>query len=684
MGRVGILMKKWLCFSALCFSASSLTAEVLETVDVYGRSQSLIGDSVSASQGVVNKKDMQLRPIMRTGDILEFVPGMVVTQHSGTGKANQYFLRGFNLDHGTDFSTHFDGMPINMRTHGHGQGYTDLNFIIPEVVGQLNYKKGGYYADVGDFSGAGAAKFSSLKHVDNNLLELSLGENDYFRFLSLASINLGVGQLLAAFEYNEYAGPWVDIKEDLSKKNVFLKYQQDTFSLSLMAYDNGWNSADQIPGRAVKQGVIDQFGSIDKSVGGESSRYSVNAQWDDEIWKANAYWLRYEMDLWSNFTYFLDDPINGDQFNQYDKRDIVGANGTYHWSSNYLNKEFKNTLGVNIRYDLIDDVALHKTNKRQRIGTVRSDSVDQLSVGIFAETKIALGAQLDAVFGARYDYYDFTVDSNIQKNYFDYDLSANSGDRSDGLFSTKGSLIYRFLDEWETYVSIGQGFHSNDARGTTIKIDPLSGDVAKRVDPLVRSLSYEWGLRGFYTERLNTSLALWFLELDSELLFVGDAGNTEESGATERYGLEFTAYYHLNDQWMLDMEYAWTEASFKNKQAHGKNIPGAVGQVIQAGITAQLSGAWQASLRYRYYDKRPLNESGSVKSDDAQMLNAKLSYQQKTWYVDLSLLNVLDSDDHDVSYLYESQLPSEADAVEDIHYHVFEPRSVRVAIGYKF
>ena len=284
---------------------------------VNGRGQ-LIGEASSASEGYVSQQEIALRPLLRTGEVLEMVPGMVVTQHSGTGKANQYFLRGFNLDHGTDFATFVDGMPVNMRTHGHGQGYTDLNFVIPETLGSISYQKGSYYADVGDFSGAGSASLNTASHLDHGLLQLTAGQDNYYRALAMDSVEAAGGEWLYAVERNTYDGPWRDIDEDLDKTSLLLKHSRQLaggdWSVTFMGYDNSWNSADQIPERAVKSGLIDELGSLDDSVGGESSRYSLSTSWRRDGVQVSAYAIRYDMNLWSNFTYYLDDTSNGDQF----------------------------------------------------------------------------------------------------------------------------------------------------------------------------------------------------------------------------------------------------------------------------------------------------------------------------------------------------------------------------------
>jgi len=660
----------------------------IERISIVGREVNLLGQAISASQGFIGQAEISIRPMLRTGEILELVPGMVVSQHSGTGKANQYFLRGFNLDHGSDFSTMVDGMPVNNRTHGHGQGYTDLNFIIPEAIAGVSYKKGAYYAQVGDFSGAGSAHMMTSNKVEHGLVSLSLGQDNYQRLVALDSMKTEDGELFLAFEGNKYDGPWSDINEDLDKTNIIVKYSQalgdGQLTLSLMGYDNSWNSADQIPLRAVKSGLIDELGSIDKTVGGESSRYSANVQWQNEVWTASAYAISYDMQLWSNFTYFLDDPINGDQFEQVDDRNIYGGQVSYQQFGELLEMPMTNLFGVQTRIDNIDEVGLYSSTARVRTGVVKSDDVSQSSIGVYWENQLAISDEVRTVFGVRYDYYDFDVRSLIDVNKHGVALGANSGSADDDKVSVKGSVIYTLNDEWETYVSMGQGFHSNDARGTTISIDPMSGEAAQAVDPLVASFGYEVGLRGFWSERFNTSIALWSLSLDDELLFVGDAGNTESSRESERYGAELTGYYRLNPQWTLDFEYAWTDSKFSDEAPEGNLIPGALKHVVQTGVSFDSESGWFGSMRVRHFGKRPLVEDGSVNSDSSTVTNFRVGYQNHDWTVKVDILNLFDSNAHDIDYLYESQLAGESSAQEDIHYHVIEPRTVRMSVSYNF
>ncbi len=658
---------------------------VLEEVLVEGRHVVLTGAARSASEGLVGQQDLELRPLLRPGDVLEAVPGLIVTQHSGSGKSNQMFLRGFNLDHGTDFATWVEDMPVNMRTHGHGQGYTDINFLIPETIRSIGYVKGPYHAELGDFSSAGGAHIRLADSPDNNTVQLGAGGNGFRRALAMGGIETGPGTLSGALEAQAYDGPWRDISEDVEKLNALVRYRGESngrdWRLTGMYYDNQWNSADQIPQRAVDSGLIDELGSIDTTLGGESSRASVSGGlgWgpDDARTEFSAYVIDYEMHLWSNFTYLLDDPIAGDQFEQVDDRTIFGGGWRSHWHNDLAGSgALHHMAGAELRHDKIDEVGLYSTEARRRNGTVRSDAVDVTSLGLFYELEWRITERLRSVIGLRGDYYWFDVNA---------ENADNSGDADDGIFSPKASLIYSVSEVTELYLSGGYGFHSNDARGTTITVDPVSGEPVDEVDPLVESRGAEVGVKSLLGGRLNTSLALWYLELDSELLFVGDAGNTEASRASRRWGVEFNNFWQLDDIWSLEADLAWTDAEFDDNDPAGDEIPGSLDVVATGALAARFPGGLFGSLRARYFSDAPLIEDGSVESDGSTMLNLALGYQGEAWRVQVDALNLLDSDDHDIDYFYASRLPGEpAEGVEDVHYHVFEPRQVRVYLSYNF
>jgi hypothetical protein len=661
--------------------AASGAAQAPDEVIVRGRWDDPFGYSISASQGVVGADELDARPRLRTGEILEVVPGLIVTQHSGTGKSNQMFLRGFNLDHGTDFATWVDGMPVNMPTHGHGQGYTDVNFLIPELVERLEYRKGAYYAEVSDFSSAGAAYMSTYRRLDEGMIKAGLGENGYLRALLADSVSAGNGDVMLGLQVHRYDGPWADIDEDVKRNNVLLRYSGEgtndgQWDVAFMGYDARWNSADQIPRRAVESGLISPLGSIDTSLGGETSRYSFSGSWNAEIGagraRLNAYTIDYDLNLFSNFTYFLDDPVDGDQFEQLDERRITGGDFAYSFGE----AELQHTFGVMLRYDDISDVGLFRTANLERQSTVRRDSVEELALGIYYANEKRWTDRLRTTIGIRVDSFDFDVTS---------DLAANSGSASDSLIAPKFNLIYVASDNTELYVSTGKGFHSNDARGTTITIDPVSGDPADPVSPLVDAHEFEVGFRSFVEQRLNVSAALWYLELDSELLFVGDAGNTEASRPSKRYGLEVPLYYRPTDRVTLDLELAFTQSEFTEFDPAGDEIPGSIDRVLAAGITYENPDGFYGSARLRHFGPRPLIEDGSVESDASTIFNASIGFRRERYDLRIDLLNVFDSDDDDITYLYASRLAGEpADGVEDQHFHPIEPRTLRAYFGWNF
>ncbi|MBC2607849.1 TonB-dependent receptor [Pelagicoccus albus] len=655
----------------------------LDEFKITGRGSTLVGEAISASEGIIGQVDLETRPMLRTGEMLEAIPGMIVTQHSGSGKANQYFLRGFNLDHGTDFATWIDGMPVNMVSHGHGQGYTDINFIIPELVDTITYLKGSYYASVGDFASAGSAQMTTSNSLQNDLLSLSIGEDSYLRALAAGSERIGNGELILGIEQVGNNGPW-DLDENLDKLNGMIKYASDrqdgiAYSLTFMGYDSSWDSTDQIPQRAVEQGLISDYGFIDDTVGGSSSRYSLSGEWtkdsDGQFTKLTAYSIYYDMDLWSNFTYFLDNPEQGDQFQQSDQRVLYGANLSHTFEeSSFLGNRAEHTIGLSTRFDDIEKVGLYNTFERQVIGVNREDSVKELSLSAFYDTEVDWTETFSTNFGLRFDYFDFDVDS---------DFAANSGSANDTQVSPKFNAVYTPSDNTELYLSAGYGFHSNDARGATITIDPSDRITpVDSVDLLVRSFGYEIGIRHNWNERSNTSIALWTLDLDSELLYVGDAGNTEASRPSERIGLEIANYFTLSDYLTLDLDLAFTDASYSDTSPDGDEIPGAIDSVGSAGLSYRSPDApWYGSLRYRYFSDRPLIEDNSVRSNDFNSVNLKVGYKTGNWDVSVDLLNLLDSDDKDITYFYESRLPGEPDGgVADRHYHIIEPMTARLNI----
>lgn len=671
----------------LLLPLSVSSQESLVEIEVIGRKVNLLGDALSASEGRVSFQEIRQRPVLRAGDVLETVPGLVATQHSGSGKANQLFLRGFNLDHGTDFATSIDGMPVNLRTHGHGQGYTDLNFIIPEMVQEILYRKGPYYAEVGDFSGAGSANFVTRDNSVDSVVQLGAGEFGYTRALAMANARGVGGDLVFALEHQRYDGPWENLEEDVGKTNLQLKQfwqgESGETTLSLMAYRNGWNAADQIPDRAVQSGLISKLGSLDPTTGGESSRYSLSLSSQSEIasgdLSVNVFAIDYDMDLYSNFTYFTSS--EGDQFKQIDSRRIYGGNITLESEQEWASQTVINTFGADVRLDDINEVGLLSTSGRRIRDTLRLDRVIESSIGVFWQSELSWTDRLRTVAGVRYDRFWFDVkalDALVPST-----LTDNSGKTDDGITTASLHTAYRLGDSQELYASLGSGFHSNDARGTVISRDPTTGAEIEPVDELVPTRGAELGWRVYLTDRLNATVALWQLDIESELVFVGDAGSTEDTGASsEREGLELSAYYQLNNAVGLDFEYAQSKAQFTAPVDGSYDVPGALDRVISAGVNYQPNDRVFTHLRFRYFGDYPL--AGGQRAAGSSMTNLRLGYEvSDSIQLSLDLLNLFDSDDHDVEYFYPSQLIGEPGPVDDHHYHVFEPRALRLYLQFQ-
>ncbi len=660
------------------------TATFRNVADIENPAENLVGIASAASQGAITAAQLDARPVMRAGEVLETVPGMIVSQHSGEGKANQYYLRGFNLDHGTDFATTVAGVPVNTPTGAHGHGWMDLNFLIPELVTGVQFKKGPYYADEGDFSVAGAANINYANQLERSLLVLSGGNDGWGRVLAAASPRLGGGRLLAALELNHNDGPWVR-PDDYRKLNGVLRYSRgdnrNGFSLTGMGYWADWDSTDQVPARAIASGLISRFGLVDPTDKGKANRQTVAAELQRSIGsssvRATGYVLRNRLNLFSNFTYFLDDPVNGDQFEQAERRTASGGRVTYRRLGHFFERHTESAVGVQVRRDWLDPVGLYHTVARQRLSTTREDEVGQTMIGTYAQTEIEWTRSIRTTVGVRADVYQFAVTS---------DNPANSGDGSKGLVSPKLAAVFGPWAGTEFYANAGMGFHSNDARGAAIALEPLTGEPADRVTPLVRGKGAEIGVRTVRIRGFQSTASLWYLGLDSELLFVGDAGTTEAGRPSRRFGIEWTNYARLNPWLILDADVSFSRARFTDNEPVGNTIPGALDRVVSGGITVEPRQPLFGSVRFRHFGPRPLIEDASVESNGTTLWNGELGYRfsSKARLV-LEIFNLFDAAVADIDYFYASRLPGEpAEGVEDVHTHPALPRSARLGLRLLF
>ena len=675
------------CFVAGCFvvhiAAQAQSSDAsLAPVVVQSSRNSVLGEAGTANEGVVTQQQLDARTVYRPGELLEAVPGLIVSQHSGEGKANQFYLRGFNLDHGTDLRTTIDGMLVNQRSHSHGQGWTDVNFLIPELTSLLDYRKGPFYAAEGDFSTAGSVHVKYANSLDKGIASFGVGQNGYARTLLANSPKWRDGTVLYALELMHNNGPFT-VSDNYRKRNGVLRYSEGSegngFNIALMGYSAKWHATDQIPLRAVQAGTLGRFDAIDQTDGGEASRYSVSGAWRQSTGtttsQVNAYLVRSRLDLFSNFTYFLDSATNGDQFAQPDRRTTAGINASHSWTAKLLGRTSENTVGVQFQNDNINN-GLYNSVARQIISTTRADRIVERSLGLYFDNTTQWAEKFRSVAGARVDTFSFKVNSNNP---------ANSGNTSATKVSPKLNLIFGPWSKTEFYVSNGVGFHSNDARGTTLTQDPKTGNPADKVPPLVRSKGLELGVRSELITGLQSALSVYQLNFDSELTFQGDAGTTRAGRASRRTGFEFSNYYKPYRWLTIDADIAFAKARFRNDDPIGNRIPGAVEGVASVALAIDGLGPYFGALQMRYFGPRPLLENNSVRSKSTATLNGRIGYKfNPKLKLELEGVNLTNRRDSASDYYYASLLKGEPAAVSDIHFHPIETRSFRLTLVANF
>ncbi|MBV9553409.1 MAG: TonB-dependent receptor plug domain-containing protein [Alphaproteobacteria bacterium] len=662
-----------------------------------------LGSADTATEGDVSQAQIEQQPRYRVGEILESMPGLIITQHSGEGKANQYFLRGFDLDHGTDIAISLDDMPVNMRTHAHGQGYSDLNFVIPELIGDLHYSKGPYFAALGDFDTAGAVQISYVDVLPRDLLSISGGTLGDYRGLAAMSRPWGAGNILVATEYSHADGPW-KIPDNFNKGNVVLRYSQGSadngFSFTGAYSADTFHATKQIAQRAVDTGLISRFEAIDPTDGGDSARYSLSAKYvsttDYGQLKANVYGIGYRLNLFNDFDYFVTfPPPIGDQFHQSDRRKIYGGNVSYAMPATPFGLEMTNTVGFQTRTDDIR-LALAETTDQLTRFTVRDDHVIEASVGIYVENRTRWLDWVRTVTGLREDIFYGSDTSS---------LVANTGSLVRQITSPKGNLTMGPWLATEFYASVGQGFHSNDFRGTVERVDALATELnqqagdntvvaAMRGPLLTKATGYEAGARSEIIPGLKTTAAVFVLDLDSEATFNGDEAGTATGRPSRRVGVEFSADYRVVDWLALNGNLAFTRARYTDEDdGSGDTEPGHPGKLIPGAAKIIASGSarvvnldpWSAELRFRFFGRRPLIEDDSVTSRPTALFDAEVGYRLTDWaQLRLDAFNLLNAHAHQIDYFYPSQLANETAPIYDIHFKPVEPLSFRLSLNFTF
>jgi hypothetical protein len=728
---------------------SLAVGSVSASINVQGREDSLIGIADSATQGTVGATEIQDRPILRSGEILETIPGLIVTQHAGGGKANQYFLRGFNLDHGTDFAVFIDDMPLNLPSHAHGEGYADMNTVIPEFVERIDFEKGPYYADIGNYGSAGAANLKYFQTLPQSFVLVEGGMYGFGRFVFGVSKKLGKGNLLYGGEVYHDNGPWTTHEDNFYKYNGVVTYSQggeaNGFSITARAYRGTWNSSDQIPVTAIP--LVGFYGALDPTDGGESQRYSLQGEWHrssaNSETKVTAYGFYYDLNLFSDFTYFLDDPIKGDQFEQRDRRWVAGFHALHSIFSTWSGRKVVNTFGVQLRNDWIHN-GLYRSEDRVRtdkndINACNAQPIPECvanpnltailpadtdlnrftdtMIGFYVENKIQRSEKFRSVLAFRGDEAIYNVTS-LTPTYVAAELPGapavnfaelNSGTATKFLPSPKASLIFGPWAKTEFYVQAGFSFHSNDARGATQRAEPISPDYpfptfSTPIPALVQTKGAEIGVRTSLVPHLQSTFSLWYLHTNSELQQDGDTGGTVPSASpSNRYGVEWANFYTPLEHLAFDFDLADSVARFTQidpddaaytnvgggqypvQGPGGTRVPEAVEWVISSGVTLHDYKGFSASLRLRFFGPRDLTSDGIYRSNSTALLNAQVAYQiNKRWSVKAEFLNLLNCRDHDIDYAYIFRItPTAAPEFTDV-FHPVEPFQARFGLQYRF
>ena len=642
----------------------------IEEQVIFGRATDLLGRAEAASEGSISGADLLIRPMLKTAELLESMPGMVAVQHSGSGKANQYFLRGFNLDHGTDYTVRLDGVPINMRSHGHGQGYLDVNGLIPETIERIDYRKGPYRADMGDFSIAGASFIRTIDYVEDSFLSTEAGQFGWNRLAGGHSVDVGNGTLSLVGEYKNYDGPWAQ-PEDLRHKALWAKYLTDTSfgsaSATLSFYDATWRPTEQVPERAFGSAVCkDEFCSLDPTADGHTRRWIANTILTGADWDANLYAQYYDWDMKSNPTYDA-------QIGQFDKRWILGGNIS---KEQQLGDTLALTYGGEFRYDDISKVGVSEYSRGRFVAPIADNAIKEASVGTFAELNWDVTDTLRAMAGVRGDYYDFDVTA--------FNAFSHAGKETATRLSPKAGLAWLATDSLELYANWGRGFHSNDARGVVNTIDPIAG--------LSPGSGHEFGARLSIGDAKFTA-AYWWLRQQSELIFVGDSNAVEPKGGSKRDGLELTMFWQPLPWLGVDAVYTTSNAHYTNNP-EGDFVEGALEEAGQLGLSA-TTDAWDASLRVRYMGPYALIADNSDRADPLTTVSLRGAHHWDSLTVYAEFINLLDSQDKEIVYNYPAYVAGLDPAgltSEDIDCSVTncrmsritEPRTFRIGVSYKF
>ncbi|MBG6062653.1 hypothetical protein IWX83_002453 [Flavobacterium sp. CG_9.1] len=660
------------------FTITSMDDTIILEDDIFRLDVIVIQPKLSA-MNVISKIDLQTTPVNSSQEILRKVPGLFIGQHAGGGKAEQIYLRGFDIDHGTDIAISVDGMPVNMVSHAHGQGYADLHFVIPETVEKIDFGKGTYYANKGDFATAGYVAFQTKDKIEKSSIGVEVGQFNTLRTVGLFNL-LGNQKTQSAYIATEYIltdGPF-DSPQNFSRVNLLGKYSailKDNSKFSILAsrFTSKWDASGQIPQRLVDNGTISRFGAVDDTEGGTTSRTNFNASLSKPIdentfLKANAFYSNYQFELYSNFTFFLDDPINGDQIKQKENRDIYGMNAELNKKTKLNDIDVLLQFGAGFRADATTDTELsHTLNRRTVLENIKLGDIDQSNLFTYLNSEFNFG-KLMINPAIRLDYFKFNYQDKLMDNY-------KTQSESKVKFSPKLNFIYSQNNNLQFFVKSGMGFHSNDARvvvqnsGKQILPTAIGTDIGTIWKPF---------------PKLIVNSALWYLFLEQEFIYVGDAGIIEPSGKSRRMGAELGLRYQLNDWLYFDADANYTYARSIDEPKGQDYIPLAPDFTTTGGLSFQKLNGFSGGIRYRYLKNRPANEDNSIVAKGYFISDLNVNYQYKNINFGIAVENIFDTAWNETQFATESRLQNEPESVEEIHFTPGTPFFMKGKITYTF
>ncbi len=638
----------------------------------------VISSSADRPLNTLSPIDIKLRPTNTSQDILRMVPGLFIAQHAGGGKAEQIFLRGFDIDHGTDINLEVDGLPVNMVSHAHGQGYSDLHFLIPELVQFADFDKGPYFADKGDFTTAGYVDFQTKNSLERNFVKAEGGQFGSFR--GVAGINFIPAQSTKQTGYiaSEFfrSDGYFESPQDFKRFNITGKYTRELntsnrLTVGASFFNSSWDASGQIPERAVKSGEISSFGSIDDTEGGETGRINLYAKHYSQFGNGSTfdqqvYGVHYNFNLYSNFTFYLNDPVNGDQIQQEESRMIYGYKANYNTSGFLFGKELKTHVGAGIRYDDVNDIALSNTVKREFLSDIQRGDLSEANMNAFVSETIALNERWSVNAAARFDYFTFGYDNK---------LTDEKKKENAYIVSPKLNINYQVNENTQLYVRSGTGFHSNDAR---VVVEQNAKEI------LPRAYGVDLGVNTKLSDKVLLQAAIWRLDLDQEFVYVGDAGIVEPSGKTQRQGIDLSIRYQILTWLFADTDVTLADPKAKGTIEGEDNIPLAPKFSSIGGLTIRSKNGLNGSLRYRYLDDRAANEDNSVVAEGYFLMDGVLNYTKPKFEIGFSVENILNAEWKEAQFVTESRMFTEAEPVSEIHFTPGTPFFTKLHLSFFF